>query len=167
MIQVAACLNCKTLRNTPVSIVFPNFWQARDRVLWCFIKGGWEAIFQVTDDFYLMKGGVRLYIWWLLPDEGWCETLHLMTFIWWRVVWRPYIWWLLPGEGWCETYSTSDDFYLMKGGVTLYIRCRLGWQPSSQEIYILWHSLLEWQFSLWKFKDAEGDSFTIMWVRAP
>ena len=26
------------------------------------IKGSWEAIFRVTDDFYLMKGGVRLYI---------------------------------------------------------------------------------------------------------
>ena len=84
-----------------------------------------------------MKGGVRLYIWWLLPDEGWCETLHLMTFTWWRVVWdftsddfylmkggvRLYIWWLLPDEGWCETLHlmtftwwrvvwdfTSDDF---------------------------------------------------------
>ena len=26
------------------------------------IKASWEAIFRVTDDFYLMKGGVRLYI---------------------------------------------------------------------------------------------------------
>ena len=26
------------------------------------IKGSWKAIFRVTDDFYLMKGGVRLYI---------------------------------------------------------------------------------------------------------
>ena len=25
-------------------------------------KGSWEAIFRVTDDFYLMKGGVGLYI---------------------------------------------------------------------------------------------------------
>ena len=81
------------------------------------IKGSWEAIFRVTDDFYLKKGGVRLYIWLLLPDEGWCETLYLMTFTWWRVVWdlksddfylmkggvRLYIWWLLPDEGRCET----------------------------------------------------------------
>ena len=26
------------------------------------IKGSWEAIFRVTDDFYLMKGGVRLHL---------------------------------------------------------------------------------------------------------
>ena len=26
------------------------------------IKRSWEAIFRATDDFYLMKGGVRLYI---------------------------------------------------------------------------------------------------------
>ena len=122
----------------------------------------WRVVWDFTsDDFYLMKGGVRLYIWWLLPDEGWCETLHLMTlsrkcgvrlYIWWlcrgSVVWdftsddfclikggvRLYIWWLLPDEGWCETLHlmtftwwrvvwdfTSDDFYLMKGGVRLYI----------------------------------------------
>jgi hypothetical protein len=40
-----------------------------------------------SDDFYLMKGGVRLCIWWLLPDERECENF------------------------------TSDDFYLMKAGV--------------------------------------------------
>ena len=26
-----------------------------------FIKGCWEAIFQVTDDFYSMQGGVKVY----------------------------------------------------------------------------------------------------------
>ena len=37
-----------------------------------------------------------------------------MTFTWWRVVWD----------------FTSDDFYLMKGGLRLYIRCRLAWKWS-------------------------------------
>jgi hypothetical protein len=39
-----------------------------------FIKGSWEAIFRVTDDFYSMMGGVKLYM-----HEGWCETLHRIT----------------------------------------------------------------------------------------
>ena len=46
------------------------------------IKGSWEGIFRVTDDFYSMKGGVKLYM-----HEGWCETLHHIRIHSWRAVW--------------------------------------------------------------------------------
>ena len=75
------------------------------------VKGSWEAIFRVTDDFYSMKGGVWLYItsqfevwdytqWRMVCEftshnnekcetilnEGWCVSLHHITM---RSV-RPY-----------------------------------------------------------------------------
>ena len=68
------------------------------------IKGSWEAVFRVTDDFYSMKGGVLLHItsqwevWDYIPlmvvcyftshhhkkcetilNEWWCESLHHIT----------------------------------------------------------------------------------------
>ena len=41
-----------------------------------------QAIFWVRDDFYSMKGGVRLYI-----HQGWCETVHHITIHSGGVVW--------------------------------------------------------------------------------
>ena len=151
-----------------------NSWLLQTSGL-AFIKGSWEAIFRGTDDFYLMKGGVRLYIWWLLPDEGWCETLHLMIFAWWRVVWdftsdqfylmkscvRLYIWWILPDEEWCETLHlmtftwwrvvwdfTSDDFCLMKGGVRLYIRSILPDEELCETLHLM---NFTWWRMVWNF----------------
>ena len=74
------------------------------REILIFIKGSWEAIFRVTDDFYSMKGGVWLcitsqwevwdYLQWRVVcdftshnnekcetifNEGWCVTLQNIT----------------------------------------------------------------------------------------
>ena len=37
-------------------------WSPGDSLDHPLVEGSWEAIFRVTDDFYSIKGGVRLYI---------------------------------------------------------------------------------------------------------
>ena len=85
------------------------------------IKGSWEAIFPVYE--------------WLLPDEGWCETLHHIKirsmkagvrlyitkqYMQWRVVWDFTSPNSTLNEGWCETLH-HQTIHAMKGSVRLYI----------------------------------------------
>ena len=88
-------------------------WQTR-----FFIKGSWEAIFRVTDDFYLMKGGVRL----------WCETLHHITIhsmkggvrLWCETLHHITIHSMKGGvRRWCEIWH-HIAIHSMKGGVRLW-----------------------------------------------
>ena len=88
-------------------------WQTR-----FFIKGSWEAIFRVTDDFYLMKGGVRL----------WCETLHHITIhsmkggvrLWCETLHHITIHSMKGGvRRWCEIWH-HITIHSMKGGVRLW-----------------------------------------------
>ena len=128
-----------------------------------------------------MKGGVRLYIWWLLPDEGWCETLHLMTFTWWRVVWdftsddfylmkggvRLYIWWLLPDEGWCETLHLMT--LSRKCGVRLYIWWLLpdeGWCETLHLMTFAWWRVV-WDFTSDDFYLMKGGVRLYIWWLLP
>ena len=95
-----------------------------------------KQYFRVTDDFYLMKGGVRLYTtitihhkrfdldegWWATLhciaihhkrfdlDGGWCATVHYIT------IHQKSI---DLDEGWCATLRYIKELTLMKGGVRL------------------------------------------------
>ena len=130
--KIVICMEITRAWGVPLSYIYIY----TKMIVIIIIKGSWEAIFRVTDDFYLMKGGVRLYIWWLLPDEGWRETLHLITCTWWRVVWD----------------FTSHDFYLMKGGVRLYI-----WQllPDEGRCETLHLMTFTWWRVVWDFTSCK------------
>ena len=113
-----ALLSCLACHFWPMWWGYPHIRMSNMYTWNCtLIKGSWEAIFRVADDFYSMKGGVWLYTQWRVVcdftshnnekcetifNEGWCVTLH-------------------------HTTMRSVRLYSMKGGVWLYITQQWEW----------------------------------------
>ena len=127
-------------------LVFPSFdgcsyictWNQMKWTSVFIVKGSWEAMFRVTDDFIWWRA-----VWDFTSDEGWCETLHLMKGAVGLCIWCDFT----SDEGWCET--TFDEGWcealqLMR----LYIWSRVVWDFTSggvvtKGVWWLWEMVMK------------------------